>query len=209
MRFLFLMLFVSVPFYGSAQKKVSVEESQKMIKQVCTTASKITSLQCDFRQDKRLSLLETVMTSRGKMYYKDGKLLRWEYTSPYTYVFILNNDEVMLKSSRKTDVISVKSSKVFQQIVRILMNSITGECLSNTEDFKVVMYVNAGKWMAQLVPQQKELAQLFTCVRLYIDPSIQMVTVVELVEKSGDTTRIEMENVKKNEAVNDVLFKIK
>ena len=120
----------------------------------------------------------------------------------------MSYDKVMLKSSQKTDIISVKSSKMFQQIARIMMNSITGQCLSDTENFKVTMYLVDDKWMAQLVPQQKELAQLFDCIRLYIDPTIQMVTTVELIEKSGDKTKIEMKNVKKNATIDDALFTV-
>lgn len=208
MKFVYFLYFMFVPLCVSAQKAVSIDEGNKMIEQICSAASKMVSLQCDFQQVKQLSLLETAMVSNGKMYYKDGRLLRWEYVSPYTYMFILSNDKVMLKSSQKTDIISVKSSKMFQQIARIMMNSITGQCLSDTENFKVTMYLVDDKWMAQLVPQQKELAQLFDCIRLYIDPAIQMVTTVELIEKSGDKTKIEMKNVKKNTTIDDALFTV-
>lgn len=191
-----------------AQQVADPVRSRQMIADVCTAASEMTSLQCDFVQVKQLSLLKTAMTSRGKMYYKGGKLLRWEYTAPYTYTFVLNGDRVMLKSSEKTDVVSVRSSKMFQQIARIMLNSVTGRCLSDETDFRVSMYDNGTAWEARLVPQQKELAQLFDEVRLHIDPKQRMVTVVELLEKSGDTTRIEMKNVTKNAEIDETVFSV-
>ena len=191
-----------------AQQPVGADESRKMVAEVCAAAAEMTSLQCDFVQVKQLSLLQTALTSRGKMYYRGGDRLRWEYTSPYTYTFVLNGDRVMLKSSEKTDVVSVRSSRMFQEIARIMLNSVTGRCLADESDFKVTMYEADGQWEARLVPQQKEMAALFSEVRLHIDPKLRMVTVVELKEQSGDTTRIEMKNVRKNGTIDDAVFSV-
>lgn len=209
MKHVFLVLLLCISAGISAQQTVSEAESKKMIEQIGTAAGKITALQCDFRQVKHLSLLKTEMVSRGKMYYKGGKLLRWEYVSPYAYTFILNNDKVMMKSGGKTDVVSVKSSRLFQEIARIMMNSITGKCLSDAEDFSVTMYATEGKWMASLQPKQKDLSQFFSRIQLSFDPKLQMVTTVELVEKGGDVTRITLNNVKKNVAISDGAFTVK
>lgn len=191
-----------------AQQPAGTDESRKMVVEVCAAAAEMTSLQCDFVQVKQLSLLQTALTSKGKMYYRGGDRLRWEYTSPYTYTFVLNGDRVMLKSSEKTDVVSVRSSRMFQEIARIMLNSVTGRCLADESDFKVTMYKADGQWEARLVPQQKEMAALFSEVRLHIDPKLRMVTVVELKEQSGDTTRIEMKNVRKNGTIDDVVFSV-
>lgn len=191
-----------------AQQPAGTDESRKMVAEVCAAAAEMTSLQCDFVQVKQLSLLQTALTSKGKMYYRGGDRLRWEYTSPYTYTFVLNGDRVMLKSSEKTDVVSVRSSRMFQEIARIMLNSVTGRCLADESDFKVTMYKADGQWEARLVPQQKEMAALFSEVRLHIDPKLRMVTVVELKERSGDTTRIEMKNVRKNGTIDDAVFSV-
>ncbi len=191
-----------------AQEPVSVAERAEMIERTRAAAAEITSLQCDFSQVKNLSLLQAAMTSEGKMYYKGGHSLRWEYTSPYTYTFVLNGDQVMMRSADKTDVVDVKSSRMFQQIARIMLNSVTGRSLTDTEDFAVEMYVQEGQWLAELRPKRKEMAQLFDRVRLWIDPASRMVRVVELIEKGGDTTRIEMRNVRKNVPIDDAVFAI-
>ena len=208
MKYLFLITAIWSVLSATAQKPAGVGESKKMIEQVCAAAGKMQTLQCDFRQEKRLSLLETNMVSTGKMYYKGGKALKWEYVSPYAYTFLLNGDKVMLGSQGKTDVIQVNSSKTFKQIARIMMHSITGKCLSDTEDFHVTMLVEGNEWVAELIPRQKELAQLFTRIRLHIDPKSQTATEVELTEKSGDLTRITMTNIKKNTPLDDALFHI-
>ena len=89
-----------------------------------------------------------------------------------------------------------------------MLNSVTGRCLADDGDFEVTMYGGKTEWEARLVPRQKELAALFSEVRLHIDPKLRMVTVVELKEKSGDNTRIEMKNVRKNETIGDAVFTV-
>lgn len=208
-RYLFIFCLLACMSVGVyAQQPADAAESRKMVAEVCAAAAEMTSLQCDFVQVKQLSLLQTVLTSEGKMYYKGGDRLRWEYTSPYVYTFVLNGDRVILKSSEKTDVLSVRSSKMFQQIARIMLNSVTGRCLADGGDFRVTMYKGGKEWEARLVPQQKELAALFSEVCLHIDPKLRMVTVVELKERSGDTTRIEMKNVRKNETIDNAVFSV-
>ena len=208
-RYLFIGCLLACMSVGvCAQQAADAAESREMVAEVCAAAAEMTSLQCDFVQVKQLSLLQTALTSKGKMYYKGGDRLRWEYTSPYVYTFVLNGDRVMLKSSEKTDVVSVRSSKMFQQIARIMLNSVTGRCLADGGDFRVTMYKGGTEWEARLVPQQKELAALFSEVCLHIDPKLRMVTVVELKERSGDTTRIEMKNVRKNETIDNAVFSV-
>jgi outer membrane lipoprotein carrier protein len=90
-----------------------------------------------------------------------------------------------------------------------MMNSITGQSLSDGKDFQVTMYTDNGRWIASLKPQQKEMAQLFSAVRLYIDPVSQMVTSVELVEKGGDTSVITMEHIEKNKSIDDSVFNVR
>ncbi len=150
------------------------------------------------------------MVSRGVMYYgKTGKL-RWEYTSPYTYTFLINGTNVMLKSSKKKDVIDIQSSRIFKEIARIMMNSVTGQCLSSKEDFAVTMFRSNDdkEWLAELVPQKKQMKQMFSLIRLHIDPKQNVVTKVDMTEKTGDSTSIQLMNTKINTPIDGKVFNL-
>ena len=58
--------------------------------QIESAAVSMKTMQCDFVQTKYLRMLNDKMVSTGKMYYQQSDKLRWEYTSPYTYAFVLN-----------------------------------------------------------------------------------------------------------------------
>lgn len=173
------------------------------------SASMLRSLQCEFVQTKELSLLQDRMVSRGVMYYRqEGGKLHWEYQTPYRYTFILNGNRVMVRSDERTDVIETSGNRMFREIARIMMNSLTGKCLSDTSDFEVRIFADAGRWIAELTPRRREMEQFFSRVRLHFDPDRQLVIRVEMVEKNGDRTVIDLKNLKTDATIDESVFAV-
>lgn len=185
---------------------VEGERKESMLQQIGRTAASLKTMQCDFEQTKYLSLLNDKMVSKGRMYYKQEYLLRWEYDMPYRYIFILNDAKVILKSARQKEVIDVKSSRLFQEIVRIMMSSVTGKCLTEDKDFQVTLYIKGQEWIARLVPRKKEMKQMFRTITLHFCPERSMVSEIEMSEQSGDLTRIVLTNVQANILIDEKVF---
>jgi len=188
-------------------KKATEAESRAMVAKIGQRAGAINSLSCDFTQVKTLRFLDDKMTSRGRMYYSGGDKLRWEYTAPYTYTFILNGQKVFLRpGSGGGQTIDLRQSRLFQGIARVMMNSVTGKGLATADDFACTMYTQGEEWVAVLVPQKKEMKKLFKDVRLHFGSRQQMVTRVELSEQNGDTTVISLSGVKTNQRIDEKVF---
>ena len=68
--------------------------------------------------------------------------------------------------------------------------------------------MDGDKWIAQLTPLKKEMKQMFSLLVITFDSKQLIATSVEMREKGGDNTRIELQQVKKNAAVSDDEFKI-
>ncbi|MCS3354933.1 outer membrane lipoprotein carrier protein LolA [Bacteroides thetaiotaomicron] len=188
----------------SAQK---INEA-KVKQQINAVASKMKTMQCDFVQTKYLKMLNDKMVSRGKMYYQQSNKLRWEYTSPYTYTFVLNGSKVLISKGKRNDVINVNQSKFFKEIARIMMNSVVGKCLTDSKDFKVSLTGASAEYVATLYPQQKQMKQMFQKIILHFNKQNSTVSKVELIEKKGDRTIIELKNVKSNAPINAKVFGI-
>ena len=177
-------------------------------KEIQQAAAAVKTMQCDFVQTRQLKLLSDKMVSRGRMYYQQPNRLRWEYTSPYTYTFILNGQKVLLNNSRRQDVIDVRQNKLFREIARIMMNSVVGQSLSDDKDFRTTIRTTPSEWVATIEPQRKELRQMFQQIILHFSRQQKMVTEVELIEKKGDRTIIELKNVKTNAPIAPALFAV-
>ena len=192
-----------LPMFG--QTRINTDEIKQKINQ---TASGIKTMQCDFVQTKHLKMLNDKLVSKGKMYYQKSDKLRWEYVSPYKYTFILNGNKVQIKNDKRTDVIDVERNKLFKEIARIMMSSVVGDCLNDTRSFKTTITDGNTSWVATLVPQRKEMKQMFSSIRLYFNKKSSMVSMVELVEKNGDKTFIELKNVKTNGQIASSTFAV-
>ena len=168
---------------------------------IAAAAQAMTSLQCDFVQTKQLKMLNDKMVSEGRMYYSQKDKLRWEYVKPYQYIFIMNGDRVLLKNKERSDVIDVRQNKIFREIARIMMSSVVGDCLSDDRTFKTSISTTGGDWVATLLPQRKDMKQMFQKIILHFDQRQATVSRVELVEKNGDQTTIDLKNIRKNETI--------
>ena len=130
------LLFAVSTASGADSKPLTEAQATEAIKKIDASCAGIKSLTADFKQVKDIAILQEKMVSTGKMYFADG-MLRWEYVSPYTCLFILNKEKVLLQSSQTSSKMDVNSNRLFKSIARIIMNSITGQGLSGSGDFKV------------------------------------------------------------------------
>ena len=199
MKRLLILLFVLV----SVHLSLMAQQNEAQIRQAITqAASTMKTMQCDFTQTKHLKMLNDKMTSKGRMYYQQTNRLRWEYTSPYSYTFILNDDKVLLKNKQRNDVIDVNKNKLFREIARIMMNSVVGTSLTDDKSFKSTIATNGNEWIASLLPQRKDMKQLFQKIILHFNRTNAMV-------KNGDKTVIELNNIRTNEKISADMFTIR
>lgn len=199
-------LYMGLPIFG--QKKVSASEQASMVKTVEKAASSLKTMQCKFRQTKKLSLLNGKLVSTGMMYYRQPAQLRWQYLTPYNYTFVINGTRVMMRNANRKNVIDARQSKMFKEITQIMVNSMTGKCLSNKKEFKTTMYKSSTEWIAHLTPMTKELKSMFKTIVLHISPKQSLVTQVDLIEKTGDVTNIVLSNYKTNIPINAKVFTV-
>lgn len=204
--FILLAMMFSWPLLG--QTKLTAEQQKQIIEKIDQTASAMTGMQSDFVQTKRMKLLSKEMQSKGVMYFKRPNKLRWQYTAPYDYTFILNGDKVQIKSSKSTKNIDVQGNKMFRQITNIILNSVTGGSLKSSSDFTVEVYKKDNTYFAKLYPKKKELKQLYQVIEIYFDSALTMVNSVRMVEKTGDETRVNLINTKLNIAVDEKMFAV-
>lgn len=199
-----LFAFLAVPSaFAADYVPLDAAKTAEAVARIDASCAGIKSLKADFRQVKDISILNEKMVSTGKMYFSGG-MLRWEYVSPYSYLFILNREKVLLQSDRTSNKMDVGSSRLFKSIAGIIMSSITGQGLSGSSDFKVRMFLSDGCYVAELEPKKKEMSQMFRMVRLRFGKDLK-VNEVNLVESGGETV-ISILNAEYNKAVDAKLF---
>ena len=199
---LFILFIILLPFGVFAQ----TSEEQKIVNKINKFNSEISSIECDFVQTKHLQILNDKMVSYGKMYYQQPDKLRWEYILPYSYVFSINNNTVLLKKGEHLDIIDVNKNKMFKEIVRIMMSSIVGNCLNDLYTFDLHIEETEKEWNITLLPKKKEMKKMWEKLILHFDLKNKYVSQVEMYENTGDYTIIELKNVKINKSISTDIF---
>lgn len=185
-----------------------VADLTKFKEQFTVIAKKTQTIKSDFIQEKNLSMLSEKITSKGKFWFKKDNLLRMEYTSPYTYLMVLNKGNIYIKDGKKENKISTQSNKLFQQINKITIDCVQGTVFNNS-DFVTKAYENKDAYLVQLTPEGKGLKELFKTINVIINKSDYEVTSIEMNENSGDNTIIRFTNRETNTVIPDALFAIK
>lgn len=202
------MLLAVLSLHAWGQTRLTEAQQKQIVEKIGRSASAMNSMQCSFTQTKSMKMLSKKMVSTGVMYFKRPNKLRWQYTSPYDYTFLLNGDKVRLKSAKSTKDISVQGNKMFRQISEIILNSVTGGSLKSTSDFRVELYQQGKTYFARLYPKKKELKQVYQVIEIYFNPQLTNVSSVKMLEKTGDTTLVELKDTKTNTTINEKMFDI-
>ena len=180
------------------------EEFRKTFAEATTS---IESIQSGFNQEKTLTMLSEKMNSTGKFWYRKKDQLRMEYILPYPYLMILNGEKIFVKDGQKESQFSANSSKIFQQVNRILIDCVSGNMLNNP-DFQARIFENAGSFLIEFQPLAKNLKELYKNINIVIDKKEYTASVVEMIEVSGDKTTIRFQNKVLNASIPDSIFNI-
>lgn len=207
-RLFFIVWVVVFSLHVSGQTKLTAEQQKQLVEKIDKAASAMKSMQCDFTQTKRMKLLKREMKSTGVMYFKQPDKLRWQYTAPYDYTFIMNGDKVHIKSTKSTQDINVQGNKIFRQITNIILNTVTGGGLKSASDFTVEVYKSEKGYFAKLYPKKKEVKQVYQLIEIYFNPALTMVSSVKMIEKTGDETLVNLNNLKANAPINEKMFAV-
>ena len=160
---------------------------QEIIQRMAAAAGEIRTVQCEFTQTKHTKLLKKEQVSKGKMSCQLPDKLRWEYLSPRAKTILLDNSK-----SHPT------RGGMEESIARLIMNSVTGRSLTDSNMFHVTAEEKPTEYVATLIPQRKEMKRIFTKLVLHFDLKQSTVTEVELHEKNGDQTVIELHDIRIN-----------
>jgi outer membrane lipoprotein-sorting protein len=184
-----------------------IKDQDAFRKEFSVASGRLTSLKSDFLQEKSLSMLSEKIESKGKFWFKKDNLVRMEYTQPFQYLMILNNNNVLINDGQKENKMSTRSNKLFQQINRIIVDCVKGSALSNT-DFSMRAFVNGQGYLIELNPQAKNLKEFFKTINITVDKKDYSVLKIEMNELSGDNTSIVFINKEQNLPISDALFAI-
>lgn len=207
-RLLLFFLSLSSTHCLHAQTFISAKDAVALQKKITEASNKISTIQCDFTQEKNMSMLSEKAVSKGKFYFKKESKVRLEYLAPVKNLIVMNSGKMLMKDEKKSSQMDMHRSKVFQQLNNIIVGSINGS-LFNGKDFTVSLSESNSLVKVELKPISKMLKSFLSTIVLVLDKKDFTATRIEMNEASGDNTILSFSSKEINGNVEDALFAIK
>lgn len=202
---IYVIIFMSVLSLAGMAQQLS---EQDMIKAIARSAESVSTLQCDIVQTKHMRMMQRGMVSKGSMKYCRPDRLRWEYASPYTYTFLLCEDKVVLCKDGRKDMVDVARNRAMKELTSVMIGTMTGTALTDADAFDATVADEGRYWVVSLSPKKKDLRRMYTAILLKYNPATGNTERVEMTEKNGDRTVIELKNIVKDKDIDAKVFNV-
>ncbi|MGF6850672.1 outer membrane lipoprotein-sorting protein [Chitinophaga sp. W3I9] len=208
-KWLLLLIGCVVSLQMQAQSGFKPVADMAPLKQQFAKAAQSTqSIQCDFVQEKNLSMLSDKIVSKGKFWFKKDNKVRMEYLQPSYYLLVINGKDIRIKDAQKENKVSGKNNKLFEQINKITVDCVRGTVLDNA-DFSTKAAENAQYYRLELTPVNKVMKTYFQTIVLLVDKQDYSVSKITMAESSGDDTTISFLHKQLNTNIPDAVFSAK
>jgi outer membrane lipoprotein-sorting protein len=204
-KFLFLLLVAQFSF---AQNFKPVKDTSALKNKIESMSKAVNSIESDFTQEKNLSMLSEKVTSKGNFKFKKENMLRWEYTTPYKYLIVINKDKIWIKDEKKTQKYDMNSNKVFKEINDVMMSCVQGNIFKSGK-FKVTYFENEKYYKLELVPLQRNMKESLKKINMYFDKNVTSVSKLDMIEPNDDYTTLEFTLKSQNAPLQDNIFTVK
>ncbi len=203
---LLMLLLTGSPALNAQTKPMPPDLIDRVKKQVKQFALTTRSISCRFKQEKEMSMIAEKINSGGTFHFKKEKMLRWEYTEPYSYIIVIRNDRISIRDEGDVSHFSISSNQVFLEINRIIMGSVQGTLFDDEKNFRSSFFESPTAYIVRLQPKNARLRNSLLEIAIYFNTRDFSVDRLEMTESGGDKTRIQFSEKVFNKPVGDEKF---
>ena len=178
---------------------------QAMAAENSATPNAVSSVQADFIQEKHLQILAHPLRSRGRFLFKAPDSLRWEYTSPFHSILLMDKGRV--KKFMEKDGHMVEDTSMAMNGMQVVMTEISGWLNGHITDNATFSVMRNGKTII-LTPKNQGMGAIISAIELRLgdqDGLLQSVTIVEDPEGKS-FTRMLFSHALLNRPIDEHLF---
>ena len=184
---------------------IPVDDPQPVLDKIIAANENIFTIQSDFTQTKHLSFLDEDVISEGRFYFRKINQLRWEYSDPFYYLIIFNDDKIYIKTD-ETKPFSTTSSNIMTSQINELMVGIVDGSVLKSDQFTITYFQSPDQYLLILFPRDSGMRDFLHEIHLYISKQDKTVAELRMIEASEDFTLIRFSNKVLNEEIPDKVF---
>ncbi|MBN1381803.1 MAG: outer membrane lipoprotein carrier protein LolA [Deltaproteobacteria bacterium] len=180
---------------------VSVADDFETLRQ---SAQNIKSLSADFVQEKHLKILANPITSKGRLYFKAPRSIRWEYLTPIKSLTLMNDNGVAVYSWLEDKWVLDRAQSDARGIVMDEINNWFSGRFDENPAFSHT--VKPGPKPLVILTPKEGVKNFISLIVLTLSDANGLVTGVEIFESGDNRTTIDFINEKLNTDFPESLF---
>lgn len=159
----------------------------------------------DFAQEMRLEAGGQVLRSSGRVWFWKPGRMRWEYVEPEKQTIVADGTTLWIDQPADNQVLKAPLAQAFES--RTPVSFLFGVARIE-EDFRPILLSPAedGSLRLQLDPKGQEDGSLGALI-LEVDPATYDVEAATIRDPLGNSTRVTLRDVRRNETVDEDLFR--
>ena len=185
----------------------SLEET---IRKIEAAHEAIGDFKAEFQQVTRFEGFETVVSSKGRLYFKKPGRLRWEYLEPNQNQVVVNQDRIWIFTPELKQVIVIPFSEFSDSQIPLHL-LIEFAHLDRDFDITWTGFHESGeksdsmdRIKLTLRPKKKEAG--FDKIEIELDSGRYFITRIDLFESNSNLSSFTFSGIKTNTGLNDKLF---
>ena len=176
-----ILVLIFISHIAVSQNFKAVKDTAALKLRIETMSKTVNSIESDFTQEKNLSILSEKVNSKGHFVFKKENMLRWEYSSPYKYLIVINKDKIWIKDEKKTSKYDMNTNKVFKEINDIMISCVQGT-IFKAGKFTIAYFENDKYYKLELSPLQKNMKESLKKINMYFDKNVTSVSKLDMIE---------------------------
>lgn len=174
-----------------------------------TAASKIESIQSDFRQEKHMRMLVGPLISKGRLTYQAPDSLRWEYRDPIKNILLM--DAGKTQRFVQSDGAWIKDASADIQGMQVVMEQITQWFAGRFDDhplFAATLHLASGESGPRIIlkPKEAAVAEMIERVELLLSSKPGIMEAVIIYEDNDSFTKLMFINPVVNDPIAPAIF---
>lgn len=171
-----------------------------VLSKIDAAARSTKTLSAEFTQKNRMKLFKQELASKGRLYFRAPRQIRWEYTSPDPSLMILDGTKATMSSpGTEAQVFDLDKDTTMRAIFDQLLTFVGGGSIASFEaDYTIESQGSDKAPELVLTPRATSAVdKAFTRIELGFDGKSQVRKIV-LREKNGDEKVIDFAKVERN-----------
>lgn len=211
MRRLAWVLCAAIAAWASGQEPLppdlrGAEKLAALVQRVTQVQAGTTTLQARFEQRKTSRLLAEPTVSRGRFYYKNPDMVRWEYETPRPMTVLLAGGVVITYRPAEKRAERVEVGRMQRRVFRFVGAAEPLDRLKQSFSFTFRDPGDDSNYTLLLNPTSHLIKKRLRQVELEIDRVRMMPVAVSYIEADGDSTAYRFTEIVTNQPIEDRFF---